>query len=167
MADYIKLIASNKKPDIIIKLMMNMKPVLFWSDRKSKPFVKAGSVFRTRMPISSGGSFLRQLHISLYKFAYNDNHEPMRTRKLLLHKREISKLIGKIKERGYTLVPLKIYFKNDKIKVLLGLGKGKNSMTSARTSKRGMSNGILPGSAKSIPHKTDIDFLHILVILTL
>ncbi len=49
----------------------------------------------------------------------------MRTRKLLLHKREISKLIGKIKERGYTLVPLKIYFKNDKIKVLLGLGKGK------------------------------------------
>jgi SsrA-binding protein len=49
----------------------------------------------------------------------------MRTRKLLLHSYEIRKLVGKIKEQGYTLVPLKIYFKNDKIKILLGLGKGK------------------------------------------
>jgi SsrA-binding protein len=65
------------------------------------------------------------LHISPYKYAYNNNHESLRTRKLLLHRYEIKKLLGKIKERGYTLVPLKIYFKNDKIKVQIGLGKGK------------------------------------------
>lgn len=75
--------------------------------------------------IKRGEVFLRQLHISPYAFAYNANHETLRTRKLLLHNYEIKKLIGKIKEQGYTLVPLKIYFKNDKIKILLGLGKGK------------------------------------------
>ena len=68
---------------------------------------------------------MRQLHISAYKYAYNTNHEALRNRKLLLHKYEIGRLESKIKERGYSLVPLKIYFKNDKIKVLLGLGKGK------------------------------------------
>ncbi len=94
---------------------------------------------------------MRQLHISPYKFAYNDNHEPMRTRKLLLHKGEISKLIGKIKERGYTLVPLKIYFKNDKIKVLLGLGKGKKLYDKRQDIKERDVNGS-GRERKSIPH---------------
>jgi SsrA-binding protein len=53
------------------------------------------------------------------------NHEPDRTRKLLMHKREIRKLYGKTRERGFTLVPLRIYFKGGKAKVEIGLGKGK------------------------------------------
>jgi SsrA-binding protein len=53
------------------------------------------------------------------------NHEPTRERKLLLHKPEIRRLTGKLKEKGLTLVPLKMYFKDGKVKVLLGLGKGK------------------------------------------
>ncbi len=75
--------------------------------------------------IKNGEVFLRQLHISPYKYVYHSNHESLRTRKLLLHNYEIKKLRSKIKERGFTLVPLKIYFKNDKIKVLIGLGRGK------------------------------------------
>ena len=124
--DYIKLIATNKKArhNYHIDAEYEAGMVLVGSEVKA---IREGRVsFQDAYAdIKKGEVFLRQLHVSPYKFAYNDNHEPLRTRKLLLHKREIAKLIGKIKERGYTLVPLKIYFKNDRIKVLLGLGKGK------------------------------------------
>lgn len=69
--------------------------------------------------------YLRNCHISPYDHGGYSNHEPMRERKILLHKREIKKLIGKIKERGYTLIPLKMYFVKGKAKVLLGLARGK------------------------------------------
>jgi SsrA-binding protein len=69
--------------------------------------------------------FLVDTHISPYSHGNQLNHEPDRTRKLLMNKREIRKLYGKTRERGYTLVPLKIYFKNGKAKVEIGLGKGK------------------------------------------
>jgi len=76
--------------------------------------------------VSSGELFLINLHISEYKRAGHFNHEPMRNRKLLLHRREIKRLSGKIRIRGYTLVPLKIYFNNRGLaKVLLGLCRGK------------------------------------------
>ncbi len=75
--------------------------------------------------IKNGEVFVYQMHISPYPFAHYDNHEPLRPRKLLLHKYEISKLYGKVNEMGFTLVPLKVYFKNGKVKLLLGLAKGK------------------------------------------
>ena len=75
--------------------------------------------------IKDGEVFLLNCHISPFTQANRFNHDPLRTRKLLLKKREIKKLTGKIKERGYTLVPLKIYFKGKHAKVALGLGKGK------------------------------------------
>jgi SsrA-binding protein len=56
-----------------------------------------------------------------------ENHEPLRTRKLLMHREEMSKLWGKIEQRGYNLVPLKLYFKNGYVKVEIGLGKGKKA----------------------------------------
>ena len=71
--------------------------------------------------------FLYNMHISPYEQGNRYNHDPLRTRKLLLHKREISKLIGETKEAGYALVPLKIYLKNGFAKVLIGLGKGKKN----------------------------------------
>ncbi|MCA1031549.1 SsrA-binding protein SmpB [Bacillus timonensis] len=75
--------------------------------------------------VQNGEVYLHNMHVSPYEQGNRYNHDPLRTRKLLLHKREISKLIGLTKEDGYALVPLKIYLKNGFAKVLLGLGKGK------------------------------------------
>ena len=69
--------------------------------------------------------FLMDSHISPYSHGNQFNHDPDRTRKLLMHRREIQKLYGKTRERGFTLVPLKMYFKGGKAKVEIGLGKGK------------------------------------------
>lgn len=69
--------------------------------------------------------FLHNLHISPYEQGNRFNHEPLRKRKLLMHRYEINKLIGKVKEKGYTLVPLKIYFTHGLAKVELALATGK------------------------------------------
>ncbi|SIR29291.1 SsrA-binding protein [Peribacillus simplex] len=75
--------------------------------------------------IENGEIYLHNMHVSPYEQGNQFNHDPLRTRKLLLHKKEISKLIGVTKETGYTIVPLKMYLKNGFAKVLIGLGKGK------------------------------------------
>ena len=73
-----------------------------------------------------GEAMMHNVHISAYTFATHNPNEPIRERKLLLHKREIKKLIGKLKEKGLALIPLKIYFvSNGKAKVELGLARGK------------------------------------------
>jgi SsrA-binding protein len=78
--------------------------------------------------IKDGEIFLLNTHISPYTQADGfKQHDPERTRKLLLHKKEILKLLGKTREKGYTLVPTKIYFKDGKAKVEIGLAKGKTS----------------------------------------
>jgi SsrA-binding protein len=69
--------------------------------------------------------YIREMHISPYDKGNRYNHDPLRSRKLLLHKREIKKLYGKSREKGLSLIPLKLYFKNGKIKVEIGIGKGK------------------------------------------
>ncbi len=125
-SDFIKVIATNRKARHHYQIESEFEAgiVLVGSEVKS---IREGRVsFQDAYAdIKKGEVFLRQLHISPYKYSYNANHESLRTRKLLLHKYEIRKLTAKIKERGYTLVPLKIYFKNDKIKVQIGLGRGK------------------------------------------
>ena len=77
--------------------------------------------------IKGGEIFLVNAHISPYTFANQLNHDPLRERKLLLHQSEIKKLYGKIKERGLTLIPLKMYFKNGKVKVEMAVAKGKKT----------------------------------------
>lgn len=72
-----------------------------------------------------GELWLHNAHISEYGPAAQFGHEPTRPRKLLLHRRELDRLAGKVKERGFTLIPLRIYFKRGKAKVEMGLGKGK------------------------------------------
>ena len=135
-SEYIKLIATNKKArhNYQIESEYEAGIVLTGSEVKS---IREGKVsFQdSYADIKNGEIFLRQLHISPYKYAYYTNHETHRTRKLLLHRYEIRKLSSKIKERGYTLVPLKIYFKNDKIKVLIGLGRGKKLYDKRETIK--------------------------------
>lgn len=75
--------------------------------------------------ILKGEALLLNAHISPYPAANQFNHQPTRTRKLLLHKREIRRLAGRISERGLTLIPLRLYFKNGKAKAELGLARGK------------------------------------------
>jgi SsrA-binding protein len=75
--------------------------------------------------IKQGEVFVYQLHIGAYPFAHYGNHDPLRPRKLLLHKSEIKRLYGKVNEKGYSLIPLRIYFVNGKAKIILGLAKGK------------------------------------------
>jgi SsrA-binding protein len=77
--------------------------------------------------IKDGELFLVNCHISPYTHGNQFNHDPTRPRKLLLHKKEIRRLIGKVAEKGFTLIPLKIYFKNGIAKVELGLAKGKKA----------------------------------------
>jgi SsrA-binding protein len=75
--------------------------------------------------LQHGEVYLINLHISPYEQASYFNHEPTRTRKLLLHKKEIKRMIGSVERQGLTLIPLELYFKRGKAKVALGLGKGK------------------------------------------
>ncbi|MGQ9648297.1 MAG: SsrA-binding protein SmpB [Thermodesulfobacteriota bacterium] len=86
--------------------------------------------------IKSGEVFLIDAHISPYSYANRFNHDPLRPRKLLLHKREIRRLIGKVQEKGFTLIPLRLYFSNGRAKVELGLGKGKKLFDKRETLKR-------------------------------
>jgi SsrA-binding protein len=79
--------------------------------------------------------FLINCHISHYSHGNIQNHEPLRTRKLLLHRHEINKLWGKLSQKGFTLVPLKIYFKKGKAKVEIGLCKGKRQYEKRETIK--------------------------------
>jgi SsrA-binding protein len=75
--------------------------------------------------IRDGEVFLLNMHVAPYSHGGHWNHEPTRTRKLLLHRRQIAYLAGKVRQRGYTLIPLRVYLKGDWIKVELGLARGK------------------------------------------
>jgi SsrA-binding protein len=75
--------------------------------------------------VKNGEVWVYQMHISPYPFAYYGNHDPLRIRKLLLHKREIKRLYAKSNEQGYSLIPLRLYFKRGKVKLLLALARGK------------------------------------------
>jgi len=86
--------------------------------------------------IDRGEAFLLNAHISPYAAASHFGHEPERNRKLLLHRSEIDKLNGRIQERGLTVIPLKIYFKNGRAKVLIGVGRGKKSYDKRESIKK-------------------------------
>jgi len=75
--------------------------------------------------VQNGEAWLRGCHISPYRHGSDANHDPERSRKLLLHRREITRLVGKVAERGLTLIPLRLYFKGGRAKVELGLARGK------------------------------------------
>ena len=99
--------------------------------------------------INKGEAFLVNAHISAYSGANQFNHEPTRTRKLLLHGREIERLTGKTKERGLTLIPLKIYFKNGRAKVEIGLARGKKLYDKRETLRRKVAQREVERSIKS------------------
>ncbi|EUJ28473.1 SsrA-binding protein [Listeria floridensis FSL S10-1187] len=86
--------------------------------------------------VERGEVFLHNMHISPYEQGNRYNHEPLRTRKLLLHKKQISRLIGETKEAGYSIVPLKMYIKDGYAKVLIGVAKGKKKYDKREDLKR-------------------------------
>ena len=123
-----KNIASNRKArhDYTILDTYEAGVVLMGTEVKS---LRAGraSLVDAFATVDDGEVWLRGLHIAEYEQGTWTNHEPRRTRKLLLHKDEILKLIGKTKESGLSLVPLSMYFKDGKVKVELALAKGKKA----------------------------------------
>jgi SsrA-binding protein len=86
--------------------------------------------------VEKGEVFALNIHISPYSHRGYADHEPMRKRKLLLHKAEIRKLIGRTVEKGLTLVPLKMYFKSGKVKMAIGLARGKKALDKRETIKK-------------------------------
>jgi SsrA-binding protein len=86
--------------------------------------------------VREGEVYLLNLNIGAYGLGNQFNHEPTRTRKLLLHRREIRRLIGSVERQGLTLVPLELYFRRGRAKVLLGLGRGKQSHDKREDLKR-------------------------------
>lgn len=121
-----KLICSNPKAfhDYFIEERYEAGIVLAGSEVKSLRLGKA-NIKDSHALIKEEEAYLLNLHITPYQKIDRFTPEPDRTRKLLLHKAEIEKLFGKMKEKGYSLIPLKLYFKDDKVKVELGLAKGK------------------------------------------
>ncbi|UCH22161.1 MAG: SsrA-binding protein SmpB [Deltaproteobacteria bacterium] len=123
---HIKIIAENRKAryNYFIEDQLEAGLVLKGTEVKSLRMGKA-NLKDAYARVKDGEVFVYQMHISPYPFAYYDNHDPLRPRKLLLHKREIKRLISKVNEKGFTLVPLKIYFIAGKAKITLALAKGK------------------------------------------
>nr|WP_317448455.1 SsrA-binding protein SmpB [uncultured Sellimonas sp.] len=122
----VKLIANNKKAyhDYFILETYEAGISLAGTEVKSMRMGKC-SIKESFIRIENGEVFVYGMHISPYEKGNIFNKDPLRVRKLLLHKQEINKLLGKMKEKGMTLVPLKVYLKGSLVKVEIGLAKGK------------------------------------------
>ncbi len=138
----IKIIAKNKKAfhDYHIDATYEAGMVLSGPEVKSLRAGKA-NLRDGYVKIDRGEVLLYNVHISLYTFATHNPNDPLRVRKLLLHQREIRKLIGKMNEKGLALIPLKIYYKeNGRAKVELGLARGKREYDKRASLKEQQSN---------------------------
>ena len=132
-----KDIAVNKKAyhDYFIEETYEAGLSLMGTEIKS---IRAGKVSLKEAYVSfiSGEAFVKDMHIALYEEGSYNNHDETRQRKLLLHKREITKLSSKVKIQGYTCVPLRLYFNNGKVKLEIALAKGKTLYDKRETDKK-------------------------------
>ena len=126
MKDRIKMVANNKKAyhDYFIDEKYEAGIELFGTEVKSVRMGKC-SVKEAFVKIENGQVYVYGMHISPHEKGNIFNKDPLRVRKLLLHKAEIMKLNGKVTQKGYTLVPLQVYFKGSLVKVEIGLARGK------------------------------------------
>ena len=122
----IRLIANNKKAyhDYFIEDTYEAGIELAGTEVKSMRMGKC-SIKEAFVRIENGQVYIYGMHISPYEKGNIFNKDPLRQRKLLMHRREIDKLLSKIKEKGFTLVPLQVYFKGSLVKVEIGLARGK------------------------------------------
>ena len=125
-ASGIKLIANNKKAyhDYFIEDTFEAGVELFGTEVKS---LRQGhcSIKEAFIHIENGEVIIYGMHVSPYEKGNIFNKDPLRPKRLLMHKKEIMRLLGKIKEKGYTLVPVKVYFKGSLVKVEIALARGK------------------------------------------
>ncbi len=126
MSEQMKLVANNKKAyhDFFIEEKYEAGIVLHGTEVKSMRLGKC-SIKESFIRIENGEIFAYGMHVSPYEKGNIFNKDPLRVKKLLLHRKEINKLMGRIAEKGFTLVPLQVYFKDGKAKVEIGLAKGK------------------------------------------
>lgn len=124
--EQMKLVANNKKAyhDFFIEEKYEAGICLHGTEVKSMRMGKC-SIKEAFIRIENGEVFVYGMHVSPYEKGNIFNKDPLRIKKLLLHKQEINKLAGKIAEKGYTLVPLQVYFKDGRAKVEIGIAKGK------------------------------------------
>ena len=126
MTEPIKVVATNRKAthDYHIEDRYEAGLVLLGTEIKS---IRAGGVSLKEGYVTprAGELWLVDVHIAPYKPAHRHGHEPRRPRKLLLNRREINRLISRVQERGYTIIPLRIYLKRGRAKVEIGLARGK------------------------------------------
>lgn len=122
----LKLVANNKKAyhDYFIEEKYECGIALHGTEVKSLRMGKC-SIKESFIRIENAEIFIYGMHISPYEKGNIFNKDPLRAKKLLMHKQEINKLLGRIKEKGYTLVPLQVYFSNGRAKVEIGLARGK------------------------------------------
>ena len=122
----VKLVANNKKAyhDYFIDDTFEAGIELYGTEVKSIRMGKC-SIKESFIKIENGQVFVYGMHVSPYEKGNIFNKDPLRIRRLLLHRAEIRRLVSKIREKGYTLVPLKVYFKGSLVKVEMGLARGK------------------------------------------
>jgi SsrA-binding protein len=133
----IKIIANNKKAyhEYFVDETFEAGLALQGTEVKS---IRMGqvSIKESYCRIRNGEVFVDNMNISPYEQGNRENHEPLRSRKLLLHRYEIEKLVKKVDEKGLTLVPTKIYFKNSRAKLEIGVCRGKKLYDKRETLKR-------------------------------
>ena len=124
--DNYKLIANNKKAyfDYFIEDTWEAGIALHGTEVKSVRMGKC-SIKEAFIRVEDGGVFVYNMHISPYEKGNIFNKDPLRVKKLLLHRHEVNKILGEVTQKGYTLVPLQVYLKGSLVKVQVGLGRGK------------------------------------------
>jgi SsrA-binding protein len=134
---HIKIVAENRKArhNYFIEDVYEAGMVLLGTEVKSLRLGRV-NLKDSYARIKKGEVFVHQIHIDPYPFAYHGNHDPLRRRKLLLHNYEIKKLYGKANEKGFSLIPLKLYFQNGKAKLTLALARGKRKYDKRETIRR-------------------------------
>lgn len=149
MSDSIKIVTTNREAyhnyfiDETIEAGLVLTGTEVKSLRDGRANLKDGYVV-----IREGEAWLLNAHISPYSHGNRENHDPTRTRKLLLHKKEIIKTGIKVKEKGYTLIATKIYFKKGRAKIEIGLAKGKKLYDKRETEKKRMADKEARASMK-------------------
>ncbi len=136
-AENIKVICKNRKAHFNFEIEDTFECgiVLLGSEVKSLRNGRA-NLSDSYGKVRNSEIFLVDAHISPYSQANRENHDPLRERKLLLHKREIKRLTGKVAERGFSLIPLKMYFKNGKVKLEMALARGKKTYDKRESIKK-------------------------------
>ena len=132
-----KIIADNRKAAHDYHLLETFEAGVALQGTEVKAIRESGANLRDSFARVEGGEvWIYNVHISAYRNRGYADHEPTRRRKLLLHRQEIRKLIGKTTERGMTIVPVRMYFKNGRVKVAISLAKGKKAHDKRETIRR-------------------------------